>query len=188
MTNANDRPTSALSGVQRWAAAAHPDGRGSFRELWRQSWTAGLQPFRQANLSRSNPGVLRGMHFHERQTDLWAILGGRVFVALADLRSMVAGDDPAPLLDTFELAAGSSVLIPEGVAHGLYTFEEVALLYLVTNEYDASDEWGFAWDDPLAAIPWPDQRPTLSERDRTNPPLRAAVEAARQRAGQSASR
>jgi hypothetical protein len=50
--------------------------------------------------------------------------------------------------------------------------EPVDLVYLVTNEYDGSDEAGFAWDDALAAVPWPlpaptpDGRPILSERDR----------------------
>ena len=40
-----------------------------------------------------------------------------------------------------------------------------------------SDELGFAWDDPTAAVPWPavtatpDGHPILSERDRTNPSL-----------------
>ena len=38
----------------------------------------------------------------------------------------------------------------------------------MTNEYDGSDELGFAWDDPAAAVPWPpvaatpDGRPILS--------------------------
>ncbi len=47
----------------------------------------------------------------------------------------------------------------------------------MTNEYDGSDELGFAWDDPAVAVPWPtdlptsDGRPILSERDRTNPTL-----------------
>ena len=25
----------------------------------------------------------------------------------------------------------------------------------MTNEYDGSDELGFAWDDPAVAVPWP---------------------------------
>jgi dTDP-4-dehydrorhamnose 3,5-epimerase-like enzyme len=51
------------------------------------------------------------------------------------------------------------------------------LLYLVTNEYDGSDELGFAWDDPAVGVPWPhleatpDGQPILSERDQTNPSL-----------------
>ena len=47
----------------------------------------------------------------------------------------------------------------------------------MTNEYDGSDELGFAWDDPAVAVDWPslagtpDGRPILSERDGANPPL-----------------
>jgi dTDP-4-dehydrorhamnose 3,5-epimerase len=47
----------------------------------------------------------------------------------------------------------------------------------VTNEFDGSDELGFAWDDPAVGVPWPpvaataDGRPILSERDRSNPSL-----------------
>ena len=48
------------------------------------------------------------------------------------------------------------VEIPAGVAHGFLALEHVELVYLVTTEYDGSDERGFAWDDPLAAVPWPD--------------------------------
>jgi dTDP-4-dehydrorhamnose 3,5-epimerase-like enzyme len=51
----------------------------------------------------------------------------------------------------------------------------------VTNPYDGSDELGFAWDDPLAAVDWPvldvtsDGRPILSDRDRGNPSLEDLV-------------
>lgn len=43
----------------------------------------------------------------------------------------------------------------------------LALLYLVSAEYDGGDELGFRWDDRDAAIPWPDADPIVSERDRT---------------------
>jgi len=68
-------------------------------------------------------------------------------------------------------------VIPVGVAHGFLALEPLDLLYLVTNEFDSSDELGFAWDDPAVGVPWPsvaatpDQRPILSERDRSNPSL-----------------
>jgi len=73
------------------------------------------------------------------------------------------------------------------VAHGFLALEPLELVYLVTNEFDGTDELGFAWDDQLAGVPWPavpgtpDGRPILSERDRSNPPLRELV--ARLRAG-----
>jgi len=86
-----------------------------------------------------------------------------------------------------EVSADATVTIPAGVAHGFLALEPLELLYLVTNEYDGSDELGFAWDDPLAAVPWPavaatpGGRPILSGRDAAAPSLEALV--ARLRAG-----
>jgi dTDP-4-dehydrorhamnose 3,5-epimerase-like enzyme len=96
-------------------------------------------------------------------------------VALVDVRPMVDGG-PRPGVETRELAADDWVEIPVGVAHGFLAIEPLELVYFVTSPYDGSDELGFAWDDPLAAVPWPalttsDGRPILSGRDRSNPPL-----------------
>jgi dTDP-4-dehydrorhamnose 3,5-epimerase len=135
----------------------------------------------QANLSRSKPGVLRGLHFHERQADIWVILEGLAWVALVDLRPVIRDARAAPIVERLEMSVGDAVHIPPGVAHGFLARERVALLYLVTNEYDGSDEHGFAWDDPRAAVGWPVETPVLSARDSSNPSLAEAVAAARQR-------
>ena len=37
--------------------------------------------------------------------------------------------------------------IPRRVAHGFLALTDVSLMYLVSNEYDGTDELGFAWDD-----------------------------------------
>jgi dTDP-4-dehydrorhamnose 3,5-epimerase len=151
-------------------------------ELWRASTTDDTgASFRQANLSRSETRVLRGMHFHERQADLWIVLEGRATVAVVDLRSMIHAGADAPTSDRFEMETGSTLLIPKGVAHGFLALEPLALLYLVTEEYDGTDEHGFAWDDPLAGLEWPVSDPIVSERDRSNPTLVDAVAATRQR-------
>lgn len=185
---------SALPGVRWGRVVRHADDRGAFREMWRRSLFGDLEPaatgptadvaagreprFVQANLSDSAPGVLRGLHFHRRQLDYWVIAAGRAFVALVDVRPMLAGA-ARPLVETRILGADEWVVIPTGVAHGFLALEPLAMLYLVTNEFDGSDELGFAWDDPSAGVPWPagtelptsDGRPILSERDRTNPNL-----------------
>jgi dTDP-4-dehydrorhamnose 3,5-epimerase len=164
-----------IPGVLRRSMAVAADRRGSFTELWRASATDGLttSPFVQANLSRSATGVLRGMHFHRRQSDLWMLLEGRAYVALADLRH--PSSTRRPVVATLEMSPGDAVLIPEMVAHGFLALEPIALVYLVTNEYDGSDELGFAWNDPATAIPWPTSSPILSDRDAANPALAAAV-------------
>jgi dTDP-4-dehydrorhamnose 3,5-epimerase len=138
--------------------------------------------FAQANLSNSAPGVLRGLHFHRRQLDYWVVADGRAWVALVDARPLLDGSGDRPIVETRELAADATVTIPAGVAHGFLALEQLSLVYLVTAEYDATDELGFAWDDPLAAVPWPDVpgqpkgRPILSGRDLRNPSLLALVE------------
>ena len=173
---------SELPGVRYGSSEAIADERGSFRELWRASAAelAGLA-FVQGNLSTSATGVLRGLHLHRRQTDLWVVVSGRVFVALVDARPLVDGRREPPSVQTREFAAGDWVVIPPGVAHGFLALEPVQLMYQVTNEYDGTDEYGFAWDDPAVAVPWPrapgtaDGRPITSDRDRTNPPLAELV-------------
>lgn len=170
---------SHLPGVRYGAVQRHADSRGSFRELWRAS--AMDVPFVQANLSTSAQGVLRGLHYHRRQLDYWVVGSGRAFVALVDVRPVVARLGSAAV-ETRELAADEWVVIPAGVAHGFLALEPLELCYLVTNEFDGSDELGFAWDDPAVAVPWPqvpgtgDGRPILSDRDRTNPRLAELIE------------
>jgi dTDP-4-dehydrorhamnose 3,5-epimerase len=179
---------SALPGVRYGTVVRHADERGAFREIWREDAAdpidaaeAGAQPgteprFVQANLSSSAIGVLRGLHLHRRQLDRWVVASGRAFVGLVDVRPMLDGD-PRPGVETRELATDDWVEIPVGVAHGFLAIEPLELVYFVTTVYDGSDELGFAWDDPLAAVPWPvpaatgDGRPILSERDLNNPSL-----------------
>jgi len=180
-----DRPASRLRGVRYGAVPRFGDQRGSFRELWRVSRQPPLTPdlaglpdarFVQANLSASAPGVLRGLHYHRRQLDYWVVVSGTALVALVDVRPVVAGHGPA-VVETRRLTADETVVIPTGVAHGFLALEPLELLYLVTNEYDGTDELGFAWDDPAVGVPWPalaitpDGLPILSERDRSNPTL-----------------
>ena len=181
---------SPLPGVSWGRITRHLDERGSFRELWRAGAFGSLDAaatglpgaaFIQANLSTSAAGVLRGLHFHRRQLDHWIVARGRALVALVDVRPMIERRDPRPLVEVRELTEDGTVTIPTGVAHGFLALEPLELVYLVTNEYDGSDELGFAWDDADASVPWPevpgtpDGRPILSDRDRANPSLASLV-------------
>jgi dTDP-4-dehydrorhamnose 3,5-epimerase len=189
-----DRSESSLPGVTYGQRTRLADSRGSFMEIWRASVFGVLSPeaaglpdarFVQANLSTSAQGVLRGLHYHRRQLDYWTVVGGRALVALVDVRPVVADLNAHAVVETRELAVGQTVTIPTGVAHGFLALEPLQLLYLVTNEYDGTDELGFAWDDPAVGVPWPpipgtpDGRPILSERDQSNPTLAQLVRSLR---------
>jgi dTDP-4-dehydrorhamnose 3,5-epimerase len=186
---------SRLAGVRYGRLNKIGDRRGWFAELWRASRFGDLSVeqtglpdarFVQANLSTSAPGVLRGLHYHRRQLDHWTVIDGRALVALVDVRPVLADPAASAIVETRELGEGESVTIPAGVAHGFLALEQLALMYLVTNEYDGTDELGFAWDDPAVSVPWPrvqgtpDGRPILSDRDRSNPTLRELAESLRQ--------
>ncbi len=167
-----------LPGAWRRRITLRLDERGMFGELWRDEWTRDLAPhgvqpaMRQANLSRSDARVLRGLHLHRRQADLWVIVDGHPFVAFVDVRPTLEGSG-APAIETIDASPGDAFYLPAGVAHGFYAHDPITLVYLVTNLYDGTDELGFAWDDPEVAVPWPDRSPVLSSRDADAPPLRA---------------
>jgi dTDP-4-dehydrorhamnose 3,5-epimerase len=157
---------SSIPGVSIRSLERHEDDRGFFIELFRRSES--LRPFRQSNHSHSVRGVLRGLHYHRNQDDLWYFISGHAQVALVDLRRTgetvteefrVSGDTPV------------SVYIPRGVAHGFLALTDVDLIYWVTQEFDASDEYGIAWNDPELAIPWRTEEPILSARDAANEEL-----------------
>lgn len=178
--DADWQPTS-IPGALRSRLRPVTDGRGSFQELWRASWTAPhvTRPFVQANLSRSVVGALRGLHFHLHQADLWTVLAGRAHVVLVDVRSRIDGREDQSRVLQLEMGAADSLLIPPGAAHGFWALEPLDLLYLTSNEYDGSDEYTIAWNDPALGLSWPGMEPLLSERDARGQSIAEAVVRAR---------
>lgn len=88
---------------------------------------------------------------------------------LADLRTPCDN----PMVASIDLIGGEPrvLYIPPGVAHGFLAVTQVDLIYWVTAYYDASDEYGVAWDDPTLQAPWKLDNPVLSDRDKNNPKL-----------------
>lgn len=157
-----------MDGVLVTEIDLHGDARGSFAEIFRLS--DHRAPFAQLNHSHSRAGVLRGLHYHVAQTDLWYVVRGKIQVALVDLRNK---DEQRPRTSSFILGDRNptTLYIPPGVAHGYLALAESDIVYLVDREFDGSDEYGIAWDDPSLGIPWQIVDPILAERDRTNPQL-----------------
>ncbi len=146
--------------VERFPLERRQDGRGWFAELARASNLP--KPIRQANLSWSRQGVIRGLHYHERgQDDLFVCLQGMVRVVVLDRESGetftadIGDDNPA------------GVFIPGHHAHGYEALTDCLFLYHVTEEYDAvdPDEHGVPWNDERVAHLWSTESPILSERD-----------------------
>ena len=159
-------------------AAASPDDRGFFRELYRVSAfaSAGLRgPFVQDNVSRSTRGVLRGLHYQkapQAQTKLIGVVRGVVFDVAVDLRH---GSPAYGRWVGAELSDQNHRLLylPEGIAHGFCVLSDSAdVVYKVTAEYAPALERGVVWNDPDLGIRWPIETPRVSVRDAGLPRLR----------------
>lgn len=153
-----------------------PDSRGFFMETWHAVKFAqhGLPAvFLQDNQSRSQRGVLRGLHYQldHPQGKLTRVVSGEVFDVAVDIRK------GSPLFGKWVgvvLSAENQrqLYIPPGFAHGFCTLSEQAdFLYKCTDLYVPGDEYGIALDDPDIAIEWPQLDYLLSDKDRGNPKL-----------------
>lgn len=159
-----------IQGVILVRPKVNPDDRGSLRESFRLEWFGDVPPMVQGIRSESKAGVVRALHFHRKQADYWYVPRGRIFVGLYDLRrsSPTSGMSMGfPIGEDDDLG----VYIPPGVAHGFQALSDAVLTYLVDQYYDASDEFGVAWDDPALDIDWPIADPLSSDRDKQNPKL-----------------
>ncbi len=150
------------------------DERGYFFEQWnaRRFRDAGLDlQFVQSNVSASNHGVLRGLHYQwpNPQGKLVSVLDGEVWDVAVDIRR------GSPNFGRWTAAILSSdnkrqLWIPEGFAHGFVVLSERAVFhYLCTAPYDAEADANLRWNDAELAIDWPIAAPSLSPKDERAP-------------------
>jgi dTDP-4-dehydrorhamnose 3,5-epimerase len=136
------------------------DARGFFLESWnRRSFAAaGLDlDFVQDNHSRSQRGVLRGLHYQIRQPQgkLVRVVAGEVFDVAVDLRRS------SPHFGRWvgaRLSADNAQMlwVPPGFAHGFLVLSEQAdFLYKTTDYYLPEAERCLRWDDPSVGVQWP---------------------------------
>lgn len=151
-----------IQGVELEAMARYPDDRGCFAELFRFGEPGVARDFDAAHGSRvqvsfttSYPGVIKAIHYHFEQTDLWAPLSGMLQIILYDLRE---SSPTHGRLNT--LFVGDSrpwkVRIPPGVGHGYKVLgtESSLLVYAMDRVYNPQDEGRIAFDDPGINYDW----------------------------------
>lgn len=171
----------ALPGVLIIEPKVFGDARGFFIETFqveRYREIGITQPFVQDNHSRSQRGVLRGLHFQKTrpQGKLVRVSRGAVYDVAVDI------DPKSPTFGRHvgvELSDANhrQIWIPPGYAHGFCVLsEEADFEYKCTDLYFPEDEGGLIWNDPDVAIAWPISAPRLSDKDTRNPTLREMVQ------------
>lgn len=170
----------SLPGVLIFEPKVFGDERGFFVETFRENVLAevGLSvAFVQDNQSRSQRGVLRGLHYQLQQPQgkLVRVARGRVFDVAVDVRrgSPTFGQWAGAVLDD---ESHRQMYIPPGFAHGFVVLSDVAdFVYKCTDYYHPQSETGIRWNDPAIGIVWPREildQVILSEKDLKLPLLR----------------
>jgi dTDP-4-dehydrorhamnose 3,5-epimerase len=152
------------------------DSRGVFFESWRDDRYAAAgvpDDFVQDNVSSSEKGTLRGLHFQEpnSQGKLVMALSGAVFDVVVDIRR---GSPRYRNWFGVELSSENrrQLWIPPGFAHGFQALSDEAVFhYKCTAHYSPADEYAIRWDDAAVGVEWPISTPLLSEKDLAAPLL-----------------
>jgi dTDP-4-dehydrorhamnose 3,5-epimerase len=158
--------------------AVFRDGRGFFLETFNAGQLAGTAldvEFVQDNHSRSNAGVVRGLHYQlaNPQGKLVHVARGRIFDVAVDIRrgSPSFGRWTGVELNDENL---HSLWIPSGFAHGFCVLSDTAdVIYKCTALHDPSDDRGVAWNDQAIGVKWPGSGHVVSEKDAGWPGLSA---------------
>ena len=183
----------AIDGPLLLTPRVFADERGWFAETWNSRSLAdafGLSEeqaprFVQDNQSRSQRGVLRGLHYQiepESQGKLVRCVSGVIFDVAVDLRRSSA---------SFGRWVGARLTaenhqqlwVPVGFAHGFLTLSESAdVLYKTSGLWSRSCERSLRWDDPTIGIDWPladlnGASPLLAAKDAVAPTLAEAITA-----------
>ena len=154
------------------------DARGFFMETYKRSDFAAFgitEPLVQENHSKSERGILRGLHYQREphgQSKLVRVVVGEIFDVAVDIRP----DSPTRgkwVGVTLSAENRRMLFVPPWCAHGFCVTSDTAeVIYKTTAEYMPALESGLMWNDPSLAIEWPVTTPLLSDRDKKWPPFR----------------
>jgi dTDP-4-dehydrorhamnose 3,5-epimerase len=157
------------------------DSRGFFFESYNRKTfheNGIVHEFLQDNQSRSQRGVLRGLHFQSSpfsQTKLVRVLDGTIQDVVVDLRKEQPTFGKSYSID-LSFDNKKQLLVPKGFAHGFLVLSESAdVLYKCDDYYHPEAEGGVRFDDIFFKIDWrlPYQQMIFADKDLRYPPFQS---------------
>ena len=125
--------------------------------------------FVQDNESKSEKGVIRGLHFQAppfEQAKLVRCISGNILDVTVDLRT---NSKTYGKFFSIELSSENNkqLFVPKGFAHGFQVLSEIAIVnYKVDEYYNPDSDSGLIWNDKDLSIDWNlDIKPILSDKD-----------------------
>ena len=169
----------SIQGAWLMQSQIFTDSRGTFSEWFKSSLLTDLtrehfEPL-QANVSVSNAGVIRGIHYSmakEGQAKLVTVLRGSIMDVAIDVRlgSPTYGKHETAILKAGD---GQAMFLRHDLAHAFQALEDnTTVSYLVSSEYSPTDEKEISPLCPQLNIPWSlDIEKALSDKDLLAPNL-----------------
>jgi len=131
-----------------------PDERGYLMEMMRAD-DSFFQQFGQSYLTAVYPGVVKGWHYHEQQTDHFVCVKGMAKVVLYDRRENSPTQNE---VNEFFMGERNNILlvIPPGVLHGMKGIgtETAIIINTPTHTYKYDDPDEFRVDPHENDIPY----------------------------------
>jgi dTDP-4-dehydrorhamnose 3,5-epimerase len=166
----------SIPGLLVFEPAVFADSRGFFFESYNEKIFAaqGISDhFVQDNQSKSEYGVVRGLHYQLNpyaQTKLVRVLVGKILDVAVDIRK---NSPTYGQVFSIELSAENKkqLYIPKGFAHGFSVLSDVAeVLYKCDNFYNKQSEGGILLNDETLKIDWqiPSDKMIISDKDKQN--------------------
>lgn len=170
-----DVSTTNIEGLLVIQPKVFGDERGYFFESFRDDVLNNhgvSSKFIQDNQSKSNKGILRGLHFQKAphaQGKLVRVVKGSVLDIALDIRTNSPTYGHHFSIELNEVNK-TIFYIPPGFAHGFLTLEDNTLFsYKCTNYYNLESEGSVLWNSESLNIDWGIENPILSEKDKTAP-------------------
>jgi len=154
-----------IDGVMIKKLVRHPDERGYFEEIIRNTDEFFAEGFGQLSHSFMVEGVVKAWHLHTTQIDWWFCVKGKIKAALYDTRegSPTKGE-------TMEFMLGEEpdnivLKIPAGVAHGMKVLEGPCdFVYATSKVYDPKEEGRIQYDDATIGYDWVQGKPITNTK------------------------
>ena len=143
------------------------DKRGSLREIYnKKKIKKNKFIFEYCTISKKNS--LRGFHFQYKyqQAKYVNVIKGKILDVVIDLRknSKTFGKSFKIILSEKNCL---SLYIPEGFAHGYYSYDKLNIIYYkLSNYYKPNFEDGINIKDKYLKIKWPGRNHLISKKDK----------------------
>jgi dTDP-4-dehydrorhamnose 3,5-epimerase len=168
----------AIAGLWIGRSPILSDPRGYFREWYKsddiESGIGREFEVSQSNISMSNHGVLRGIHYSlapAGQAKWITCISGSIWDVAVDIRPS-SSTYRKWIGVTLTAEIGEVLFLSEGLGHGFISLEDNSVVsYLLTSPYSPSEEFEINPLDPELRIDWPGVDRLMSPKDEFAPTL-----------------